>query len=42
MINFDKYVEMLGECNSPTVIDALICALQYGDEAYCAQDETTY
>ena len=42
MINFDKYVEMLGEFNSTTVIEALIHALQYGDETSCAKDETTY
>ena len=42
MMNFDKYVEMLGEFNSTTVIEALIHALQYGDETSCAKDETTY
>ena len=41
-MNFDKYVEMLGEFNSTTVIEALIHALQYGDETSCAKDETTY
>ena len=42
MMNFDKYVEMLGEFNSDTVLEALIHALQYGDETSYAKDETTY
>ena len=44
MMNFDKYVEMLGEFNSDTVLGALIHALQHGDEVSYAnpKDETTY
>ena len=42
MINFDKYVEMLGEFNSDTVLGALIYALQHGDVTSCTKDETTY
>lgn len=42
MKNFDKYIEMLGDFNSTTVLGALIHALQYGDETSYAKDETTY
>lgn len=42
MMNFDKYVEMLGEFNSDTVLGALIHALQHGDVTSCTKDETTY
>lgn len=42
MMNFDKYVEMLGEFSSDTILEALIHALQYGDVTSCTKDETTY
>ena len=42
MIKFDKYVEMLGDFNSDTVLGALIYALQHGDVTSCTKDETTY
>lgn len=42
MMNFDKYVEMLGDFNSTTVLGALIHAIQHGDETSYAKDETSY
>lgn len=42
MKNFDKYVEMLGEFNGHTILDALIYAVQHGDKTSDGNDRVTY
>lgn len=42
MKNFDKYVEMLGDFNGHTILDALIYAVQHGDKTSDDNDGFTY
>lgn len=42
MKNFDKYVEMLGEFSGYDVLEALIYAVQHGDDVVNGEDDFTY